>query len=130
MKKLILISCFLVVALVAKAQTNCATLPCPSILNRPVIENFNSCGAGVAFYEFKLAPGSSTLCSGESLTFTLFNSAGIPIVSGPSGFVNLQQLCTGNYTICVELNSPFRDCPPSCMTFWFVNRGEGCCPDE
>lgn len=129
MKKLMLLTLILTIASLTKAQTSCESLPCPSLLNRPIIENFKPCGPGADLYSFDLAPGSSSLCGGESFTFTLYNSAGFPIQSGSNAF-NLTQLCTGNYTICVTLNSPFRDCPPSCMSFYFVNRGEGCCGND
>lgn len=117
-----------------KAQSICASFPCPELQFQRIIQNTIPCGSGVALHRFDLIPGTGNLCSGESFTFTLKNSTGTILeaytMTSGTVYMNLHQLCSGNYTICVKLNSSVRDCAEQCFTFFYTNIGNGCCPSE
>jgi hypothetical protein len=134
MKKTLFLFMFLTSILIGtKAMAQC-DYPCPQLPNQPIIENYMACGVGVAPTNFTLVKGSEKLCEGESFTFTLRNSNGtvIQMYNTTSATVpfNLQNLCSGNYSVCVTLNSTQRDCPPYCMSFYFANYGDNCCPNS
>ena len=132
MKKALILFVVILASCYVNAQTTCSTLPCPQIRKQTIIENTNPCSGNQSLHPFELMSGTDNLCEGESFTYVLRNSAGTIIhqitgISSSNFYLNLNGLCTGTYSVCVILNSDLRDCEESCMSFYFVNNGEGCC---
>lgn len=127
---LILISNLTTLDLIAQTQENCNYF-CP-LLNDVTIIEAQGCPEVVP-YIFSLQNGYDKLCSGETFTFTLKSSSGTVIAShnttNPYWSFPIANLCSGNYTICITLNSSFRDCGEQCDTFYLYNN-TGCCSDQ